>query len=203
VYWIVYLVLPTVAGLLISQKGCKRYFVEDAPGIVRVLRWLAAAYAYLWLLTDVLPTDEAQSPVLFQVETGGTPTAASALSRLLTSLPALLLLVVISIAAALLWMLGALAVLVQGRMPAAISEFLTMTLRYQFRLASYHLSLVERYPSFDTLSVPRDAFHSGAAVAILAIGIGTTSACTSSSPSGGRQLHAAQAGVCEAAPPPP
>jgi hypothetical protein len=160
-YWLVYLVLPALAALLVAQKGSQRYFVEDAPRIIRALRWLAAAYAYLWLLTDRLPTNEAQTPVLFEVQTEGAPTAASALSRLFTSLPALLLLVVLSIAAGFLWLLGATAVVVQGRMPARISEFLTATLRYQFRLVAYHLSLVERYPSFDSVSIPRGALHSG------------------------------------------
>jgi hypothetical protein len=51
-YWILYLGLPAIAALLIAQKGAGRYFAEDAPGMVRALRWFVGAYAYLWLLAD-------------------------------------------------------------------------------------------------------------------------------------------------------
>jgi hypothetical protein len=154
-YWLLYLALPAVAALLISQKGFERYFAEDAPRIVRVLRWLAAAYAYLWLLTDTFPTSEGSS-VELEVETGGTPTAGSALLRLLSSVPALLLLAVLSLAAGFLWLIGALALLAQNRVPTAIADFLELTLRYQFRFIAYHLSLVERYPSLEGVSAVSD-----------------------------------------------
>jgi len=63
------------------------------------------------------------------------------------SLPAVLVAGVLSVAATLLWLVGAVVVLVNQRMPAAITDFLTLALRYQARLIAYHLSLVERYPS--------------------------------------------------------
>jgi hypothetical protein len=148
-YWLLYLVAPAVAALQISSKGSERYLAEDAPAIVRVLRWLAAAYAYLWLLTDAFPTSSEGGSVALEVESGGSPTTDSALLRLIYSLPALLVLAVLSIAAGLLWLLGAIAILVRRRMPHAIRNFLALTLRYQFRLAAYHLSLVDRYPSFE------------------------------------------------------
>jgi len=161
-YWFLYLALPAIAALLISQKGVERYFAEDAPGIARVLRWLAAAYAYLWLLTDAFPTSEAGAPVELEVETGGTPTVTSALLRLLYSVPAVLLLAVLSLAAAFLWLVGAVAILVRQRIPAAIADFLALTLCYQFRLIAYHLSLVERYPSFDEVCVAQELPRSDA-----------------------------------------
>jgi uncharacterized protein DUF4389 len=162
-YWLLYLALPALAALLISQKGVERYFAEDAPRIVRILRWLAAAYAYLWLLTDAFPTSEAGDPVELEVDIGGRPTATSALLRLLYSLPALLLLAVLSLAAAVLWLVGAVAILARQRIPEAIADFLALTLCYQFRLIAYHLSLVERYPSFDAVSVAHDLPSSGTA----------------------------------------
>lgn len=38
-------------------------------------------------------------------------------------------------------------ILVRKRLPAAIADFLALTLRFQFRLVAYHLSLVDQYPS--------------------------------------------------------
>ena len=96
-----------------------------------------------------------------EVETEGTPTATSALLRLVYSLPALFILAVLSFAAGALWVIGAIAILLTQRMPHAIAAFFALMLRYQFRLAAYHLSLVGRYPSFAEAAtrVP----HSGAA----------------------------------------
>ncbi len=147
VYWLLYLALPALVALFILQKGGERYLSDGAPRIVRGLRWLAGGYAYLWLLTDALPTTEIGGPLDFDVEVSGAPTAASALLRLVFSLPALLMACVLSLAATFLWLVGAIVVLINQRMPEAITDFLTLALRYQSRLIAYHLSLVERYPS--------------------------------------------------------
>jgi hypothetical protein len=162
VYWLIYLALPAIAAVLVSHNGAERYLREDAPPAVRILVWLAGAYAYLWLLTDSLPGTDTNAPVGLTVEVGGEPTAGSALLRLVTSLPALLLLAVLSMAAALLWIVGAVAILATQRMPAAIADFIAMKLRYQFRLVAYHLSLVDTYPLLVDSPLPH-APHSGAA----------------------------------------
>ena len=145
--WALYLAPPAVAALLIQKKGAG-YLSEDAPRVIRVLRWFASAYGYLWLLTDVLPTVEG-SPVDFQVTPTGAPTPSSALLRIVTSIPAILLVVVLSAAASVAWIVGAVTILVNQRMPGTIADFLTMTLRVQFRLIAYHLSIVDRYPSLE------------------------------------------------------
>lgn len=147
-YWVLYLALPALAALFILRKGGERYLTEDGPRIVHGLRWFAAACGYLWLLTDALPAGDAW-PVDLRVEVGGTPTAASALRRLIFSLPALLLVALLSLAAAVLWLVGAVLVLVRERAPSIVTDVLAATLRYQLRLIAYHLSLVDRYPSLD------------------------------------------------------
>ena len=154
-YWILYLALPGIAALLLSE-GADRYFADEAPGIVRMLRWLASAYAYLWLLTDAAPTSATPHAVELQIEAGGRPDASSALLRLVKSIPALLLLALMSFAASVLWVVEAIIVLVRARPSAAISDFLALTLRYQFRLIAYHLSLVDRYPSLESGPVEHD-----------------------------------------------
>lgn len=148
-YWILYLAIPAVVALVIATKGSERYLAESAPSIVRALRWLAGAYAYLWLLTDAFPTNE-RNDVELTVEVGGAPTIGSALLRLLASVPALLLLALVSCVASLLWLVGAIAILFVARLPRGIAAFLELTLRFQFRLVAYHLSLVDSYPSFES-----------------------------------------------------
>lgn len=145
IYWILYLLLPTVAALLIMRKGGDRYLAEDGPRLVSILRWLASGYSYLWLLTDVLPTAQG-SPVDLRVEVSGHPTAWSALLRLILSLPALLLVAALSLVAIGVWVIGAVCILVAEKMPRFAAQFLALTLRLEFSLAAYHLSLVDRYP---------------------------------------------------------
>ncbi|MGA3124307.1 MAG: DUF4389 domain-containing protein [Polyangiaceae bacterium] len=156
VYWLLYLVLPAAAALLISQHGPERYLAEDAPRIVHFLRWFAAASAYLWLLTDQWPNHEQVSAVEVEIEAGGSPTASSALLRLVYSVPALLLWAVLATASGLAWLVGAAVILVGGRIPAAIADWLAAMLRYQLRLLAYHLSLVDRYPSLEDAALAVD-----------------------------------------------
>lgn len=149
VYWLLYLLLPTLAAMAILNKGGQRYLDEDGPRVVRALRWLASAYGYLWLLTDFLPTADG-NPIDLRVELGGQPTAKRALLRWLLSLPALAVLAVLSFAAGLMWIVGAVSILAVERMPAPVADFLAVTLRLQFRLIAYHLSLTDRYPSLES-----------------------------------------------------
>jgi hypothetical protein len=155
-YWVLYLALPAMVALLIAQKGGARYLAEDTPRIERALRWLAAAYAYLWLLTDDVPTRlDGSGAVELVVQPGGQPTSASALWKLISSVPAALLLVLLSLAGMLLWLVGAGAVLVRRRLPGFVAAFLVQVLAYQVRLAAYHLSLVDAYPSMDAAAEAR------------------------------------------------
>lgn len=160
VYWVVYLALPALAAMRISRAGAD-YPQNDGPRLVRVLRWLAGAYAYLWLLTDAPPSSEPSGAVDLQVNPTGAPSTTTALCRLLTSLPALVVLAILSMAAALLWPFGAALILLQKRLPRVLFDFFLLKLSGQFRLVAYHLSLVDRYPSFDEGVAYPDASHPG------------------------------------------
>ena len=94
----------------------------------------------------MLPTAQG-GPIDLKIEHGGRPTASSALLRLLFSLPALVVLAVLSAASGILWVVGAVLILIRKRLPDAIADVLSFTLRFQFQLIAYHLSLVDRYPS--------------------------------------------------------
>jgi hypothetical protein len=153
-YGALYFALPAIVALLVSGDGGKHYLEADAPAALRVLRWLAGAYAYLWMLTDALPTPGPGGAPELTVEVGGNPSVSSSLARLVTSLPALLALVIVSIAGAVLWVVAAACVLATGDMPAPIREFIAVMLRFQFRCVAYHLSLVEVYPTLIDAPLP-------------------------------------------------
>jgi hypothetical protein len=155
VYWLLYLALPVVVALIVSDQGFERYMEQHGPRAVPVLRWIAGAYAYLWLLTDEMPKSEPGGAVELEIDLHGEPTMHSAMVRVVTSLPALVLLAVLSSVSVIFWVLGAIAILVTRRVPAAFADFITMTLQYQLRLIAYHLSLVDTYPSVEMVHEPR------------------------------------------------
>jgi hypothetical protein len=146
IYWLLYLTLPAIVALILLQKGLDTFRDRDAPRLVLALRWLAAAEAYLCFLTNEIPTS-ARGAVDLQVNLTGAPTAGSALVRLLFSLPALLLVALLSAASSLVWVVAALFALAMERIPRVLGDLLLFVLRLKYRLAAYHLSLVDRYPS--------------------------------------------------------
>src|SRR6266516_2794879 len=81
-FGLLWLGLPVVAAIFISQKGGQRYLDEDGAKVTGVLRWIVAALAYLALLTDRLP-GAGENTVRFEVERSGPPTVGSALLRIL------------------------------------------------------------------------------------------------------------------------
>jgi hypothetical protein len=155
-YLTAYVALPAIAALFLLRGGAERYLGDGAGPLV--LEWVARVYAYLWLLSDELPAKTAQ--VQLAVAPGGQPTARSALLRWVTSFPALILLLLLSLVAVFVWVLAAVIILSRGRPSASASDFLAATLRFQLRLLAYHLSLTDRYPSLQReAALPAAAAH--------------------------------------------
>jgi len=160
--WLVCLLfgaLPLIAAVAISS-GRDAYLKEVAPPIWSVLDWLLRLSAYMLLLVDRFPTDEARS-VVTEIRYTGQPTVDSALARLITSIPSGLVLMLLWCVSSVVWIVAALAVLFGLSMPRSILAFQRGVLRWQARLVAYHASFVAEYPpwSFDT------ATPSGAALA--------------------------------------
>ena len=160
-YWLLYLAVPVVVALIVSDEGADYYMEQDAPRVARTLQWIAGLYAYLWLLTDEMPTTQPGGPVTLEIDLRGEPTLRSAFVRVVTSLPALVVLAILSLVAMAFWVVGAISILVMRRVPLGVSDFIAMKLQYQFRLVAYHLSLVDEYPAVEGLP-PHDAPHSHA-----------------------------------------
>ena len=157
IFGLVYLVLPVVAAVLVSQKGGEKYLEEDGPRVTEWLRWIVAFYAYLGILTDRFPSEKPEEIVRFEVQTGGTPTVGSALLRLIYSIPSALVLSILSMASAVIWIIAAVMVLVQENYPDGLYNFQRGILRWEARLLGYHASLVEQYPPFALDTDPKVA----------------------------------------------
>ena len=157
IFGLVYLVLPVVAAIFVSQKGGEKYLAEDGPRVTGWLRWIVSFYAYLGILTDRFPTEKPEEIVQFEVQTSGTPTVGSALLRLIYSIPSALVLSILAIVSAVIWLIAAVMVLVQENYADGLYNFQRGILRWEARLLGYHASLVEQYPPFALDTEPEAA----------------------------------------------
>jgi hypothetical protein len=162
VVWGLFLVLPVVAAIAISSTRM-RYFEDVAPQVWRVLTWLLQLSAYMMLLVDRFPTGE--DDVHIDVRFTGRPTASSALVRLVTSIPSGFMLAILWFVSSVLWLWGALTILMSTMVPEWLLRFQRGVLRWQARLVAYHASMIEEYPrfSFDTDDGHDHGLHATAA----------------------------------------
>jgi hypothetical protein len=146
-FGLLWLGLPVLAAILVSQKGGQRYLDESGPTLTRVLNWLLDLVAYLALLTDELP-GQGGHPVRFQVERSGSPTTGSALLRILYAIPSLIVLALLAFVGAIVWLIAVVLVLVNKSYPDSLWRFLLGLVRWEAWLLAYLASLVDRYPPF-------------------------------------------------------
>jgi len=144
---LLWLGLPLVAAVLVSQKGGQRYLDEDGPTVTRVLNWILDLVAYLVLLTDELP-GQGKHPVRLQIERSGSPTVGSALLRLLYAIPSLIVLAILTFVSGIIWVIAAILVLIDENYPEGLWRFQLGLVRWEARLLAYLASLVDRYPPF-------------------------------------------------------
>jgi hypothetical protein len=157
-FGLLWLGLPVVAAILVSQKGGRRYLDENGPTVTRVLHWILDLVAYLALLTDDLP-GRGEHPVRFEVERSGSPTVGSALLRILYAIPSIVVLAILGFVGAIVWVIAVVLVLVNESYPESLWRFLLGLVRWEACLLAYLASLLDRYPPFtlETGSVSRAA----------------------------------------------
>ena len=144
---LLWLGLPVIASILVSQKGGQRYLDENGPTMTRALNWILDLVAYLALLTDELP-GQGGHPVRFRVERSGSPTVGSALLRILYAIPSLIVLAILAFVGSIVWLAAVVLVLVAERNPEGLWGFLLALVRWEAWLLAYLASLVDEYPPF-------------------------------------------------------
>jgi hypothetical protein len=157
--------VPVLAAILISQKGAARYHDEANASMTSWLRFIIGAYAYLVLLTDKLPGDAAAGPnSQFEVTPTGTPTVGGTLARIILAIPHAIVLMALGLVAGLLIVFAAVMILVRQSYPAPVYNFLRGYVRWHARVLAYLSALVDEYPPF-SLSNGGGAAPAPAAVA--------------------------------------
>lgn len=148
-FGLLYFFLPVIAAILITQRGGAHYLESAAPWLVSVLEWTIGFYAYMLFVCDVFPLGERERAVRLRVIPSGAPTTASALVRLVTTLPHVLVLAILGIASVVVAVIAALNVLLFETYPEAMRSFQQdVTVRIA-RVFVYHASIVDTYPTRD------------------------------------------------------
>ncbi len=148
VHGALYLAIPVLAAILISQKGAQTYFAESEQNMGMWLRYIVAAYAYLGLLTDRLPNEDPRQTMRFEITPSGEPTPGGVLLRIVTAIPHFIVLALLGIVAGLLILVAAIMILVNETYPAGIYDFLRAYLRWEARVLAYLAGFVQDYPPF-------------------------------------------------------
>jgi hypothetical protein len=164
-FWAAYVGLAIFAAARLSgPRGPVTYLEEDGPRVLRGLTWFAAVFAWMGLVTDRLPDRSPQEVVRIDIERSGSPTAASALWRLLIGLPSALILCLLGLIGWFVWVWAALSVLLNERVGDGASAYLTGLQRWTVRLLAYQASLVEAYPPFSFEESPPHELPAGPVV---------------------------------------
>jgi hypothetical protein len=141
--------LPITTAVLVKQKGPERFFAEDRDRMMVLVGWIIGIYSYFAYLTDRLSLDaRAESDIRFSVEASGSPTPRSALWRIVTSMPNVVVFGVFGLLALFVWALACVCIVVTGNYPRALYAYQRAINRWQARLFSYHTSIVDDYPPF-------------------------------------------------------
>ena len=98
--------------------------------------------AYLWILTDRLP-GASEPPARFEVAPSGTPTAGSALLRILTAIPSAFILALLMFVSSIIWVIAAIWILIAETYPESLFGFQRGVVRWTARLLAYLASLVD------------------------------------------------------------
>lgn len=141
--------LPITTAVLVREKGPQRFFAEDRERMTVLVGWIVGIYSYFAYLTDHLTLDaRAESEIRFSVVPSGSPTPRSALLRIATSMPNVIVFGLFGLLALVVWVIAGLCIVATGNYPRGLFAYQRAINRWQARLFSYHTSLVDDYPAF-------------------------------------------------------
>ncbi len=153
---LIYLGVPVVAVIMISQRGGEQYVAGAEQNMTKWLRMLMRAYAYIALLTDTYPSEDAAHPARFSIAPAGTPSAGGTLLRIITAIPHAIVLGILGIVAFVLLIVAGVQILLSERYSESIFNFVSGYLRWHGRVFAYMAGLVQEYPPFSLGSGPEE-----------------------------------------------
>ncbi|MDO8614269.1 MAG: DUF4389 domain-containing protein [Dehalococcoidia bacterium] len=134
-------------AILFTRKFPKGLF----DFVVNTLRWNANVTAYVGLLRDDYPPfswDAGKYPVTYEVDYPEQLSRWAPLYKWLLALPHYAVLLLLIIGAAVLWSIACLAILITGRFPQGMFNFIVGVMRWNNRVTAYVYFMRDEYPPF-------------------------------------------------------
>ena len=123
--------------------------------IAKFLRWQTRVNAYAMLLTDVYPpfsgeADAAPYPVRVEVDPSSEDRdRLTVLLRYFWMIPAAIVVALVGFVASIVVMVMWFAIVITGKSPQGMAEFVGRVLRWQTRVNGYSMLLTDEYPPFN------------------------------------------------------
>ena len=116
---------------------------------VALMRFQARAYGYLALLTDRFPVFEGEYPIDFEVRYPDRLNRWKvAIWKIITSIPHIIILIFLYLAAFVVVVIAWFAILFTGRYPQGLHTFVAGVFHWSLRVQAYIFSLTDEYPPF-------------------------------------------------------
>ncbi|MEA2511208.1 MAG: hypothetical protein QOJ59_695 [Thermomicrobiales bacterium] len=118
------------------------------------LRWQARLNAYIYLQRDEYPPfGDGDYPVTFEMAYPERMSRLLIFVKWLLIIPHAIVLYILGVALYVVWLIAWFAILITGRYPQGMFDFVTGVSRWAYRVTAYVLMLTDAYPPF-TLSAP-------------------------------------------------
>jgi len=155
-HYIVLYFLGIIADLFLLIAFFAILFTKKFPRglfdfVLNVYRWNANVVAYTALMRDEYPPfswDAGQYPVTFEVDYPEELNRWLPLIKWLLVIPHMVVLFFLYIVAIVLWVLAWFAILITGRFPRGMFDFIAGTMRWQYRVTAYAYLMRDEYPPF-------------------------------------------------------
>jgi hypothetical protein len=155
-HWIILYGLGVLVGAITFVAWFAILFTGRYPRelfdlVVKSGRWQANVAAYVGLMRDEYPPfswEEGRYPVRFQVEYPERLSRLLIFVKWLLALPHYIVLFLLGLVAYLAWIVAWWAILITGRFPRALFDFLVGLGRWNWRVQAYTNLLRDEYPPF-------------------------------------------------------
>lgn len=148
IFSVVYLLIPFISAILISQKGSERFLLESNSNITKWLSYFIGFQTYLVLLTDKMPIEAPSTIFQLKVQPSGKPTIGDPLFRIILTLPHFIVLGIVGIPFIVFYPLASIFVLATETYPEFLFSYFRGYIRWTTRVYFYLAAVVEEYPPF-------------------------------------------------------
>jgi hypothetical protein len=115
------------------------------------LEYYGRVGSYVWLIHDVFPpfgTEAGATPVRTTLENDAPVNRLTNALRIIWAIPAAIIFIVIGIGAAVVAVISWFAIVITGKDPQGMWDFMVKAVRYGLQLQAYTLLMTDAYPKF-------------------------------------------------------